>query len=372
MSIALILLSLVVLCVLAAALVDAVPAARNWAGRIGIGSLSAAQSVEKMTTVALRWLRKTPAVPISDQTRFTIWERMHGRYQSRKVQHWQQGALLLGVLQAGKTQEAQRFADSVLTSDGHWRTAVDRPDRALLAYALLRGGDANELRPAMDEMYAFLTTQACEGTVPYDPRVPDKRFVDTLGMVCPFLALYAVKYRCPQAAALCTRQWKEYAELGLQQQTGLPYHAVRLPSGVPLGVAGWGRGCGWYALALAEMLRCGMNVTDEARAFAAAILPWQQKNGAFSRQLTAEIGGESTATAMLGHFLAVLADRTVDAGCRRAAEKAADFLRASTRRDGQGDYAQGDTKGIGYYSLRLSPMPAAQGFALLLVAHSKQ
>ena len=366
MIFALIVLSLFALCVLVTALTDALPALGTWTGRIGIGSLSPDAAREKALAVALRWLRRTPAVPISDQTRLTIWERLRGRYKSDKVQSWQQGALLLGVLQSGDTAAAKAFAETILGEDGRFRARVDRPDRALLAYALLRAGDAETLRPAMDEMVDFLSAQAGEGTVPYDPRVQDKRFVDTLGMVCPFLALYAKTYDCPEALSLCMRQPTEYAEKGVETKTGLPFHAIRVPSGAPLGVCGWGRGCGWYALSLAELLRCGVDVTDTARTFADALLPWHQKNGAFSRQLTAESGGESSATAMLGHFFAVLYRQTGEPAYRDAAEKAGAHLVSVTRRDGVTDFAQGDTKGIGYYSLRMSPMPALQGFALLL------
>ncbi len=366
MKFALIVLSVFSLCALVSVLTDAVPALRTWTGRIGIGSLSADAAYDKVRAMALRWLRQTPAVPVSDQTRRTIWERLRGKYKSDKVQHWQQGALLLGVSEAGETAAAASFAETVVDAQGRWRQTPDRPDYALLAYALLRGGDARMLRPAMDEMFAFLSAQAGEGTVPYDPRVPDKRFVDTLGMVCPFLALYAKTYDCPDALGLCMRQLSEYADKGINRTCGLPFHAVRVPSGAPLGVCGWGRGCGWYALALSELLRCGIDVTRQARVFADALLPTQQANGAFSRQLLAESGGESSATAMLGHFFAVLFRQTGETAYRDAAEKACAFLRSVTRRDGQTDFAQGDTKGIGFYSLRMSPMPAAQGFTLLL------
>ena len=41
-------------------------------------------------------------------------------------------------------------------------------------------------------------------------------------------------------------------------------------------------------------------------------------------------------------------------------------LLSATRKNGEVDYAQGYTKGIGFYSARMNTAPAAQGFALLL------
>ena len=363
MTVALIMLALFALFVCAAAALDIVPAVRNWAGRIGIGSLSPEQAEKKMQATAEKWLLKTPSVPVSDQTRFTLPERIQGTYKSKNIQAWQQGALLLGVLQSGDTESVEAFLKNTL-ADGQWKRSIESADFALLAYAvLLASPDKAAIRPAMDEMYRFLQT---DGTVPYNRSLADIRFVDTVGMVCPFLWLYAETYDCPDAKALCMRQIREYAAYGVHDKLCLPVHCFRTANGAPLGIYGWGRGCGWYALALSELLSMDADVLELAVPFADALLLYQQENGAWSRQLLYEGGGESSATAMLGFFMAVLYSRTQSENYKRSAEKAKAFLRSATRRSGAVDYAQGDTKGIGFYSAKLSVMPAAQGFALRL------
>ena len=55
-----IVLSLVLLLVAAAALVDIVPAAAAWLGRIGMGRLSGEAARDRIAVVAVRWLHKTP------------------------------------------------------------------------------------------------------------------------------------------------------------------------------------------------------------------------------------------------------------------------------------------------------------------------
>lgn len=367
MKLALILLAVFASLVTAAALVDAVPAARTWLRRIGVGSLPPQTAKTKMRAAAARMLRNTPAVPISDQTRFTLPERIRGVYKSRKVQSWQKAALLLGVAQSGDEAAAGACAADLLTADGNWRTPVSRVDEAMLAYALLRTAkEPQAVRRAMDDVYALLRTAASDGTVPYDARRSDRRFVDTVGMICPFLWLYGKTYGEPQAAELCLRQLDEYRTRALNPVTGLPAHAIRLSDGAALGIGDWGRGCGWYAFALAELLRCGADVTDEAVRFAQAVILLQQQNGAWSRQLLSECGTESTATAMLGHLCAVLYTVTQDVQYKTAAEKAQRALLCATRKNGETDFAQGDTKSIGFYSARLTALPAATGFALLL------
>ena len=74
--ICLILLAAFAAFVIAAALCDAVPAARTWLLRIGIGTLPPQDARKKMRDTAARQLRKMPAVPVSDLTRFTLPERL--------------------------------------------------------------------------------------------------------------------------------------------------------------------------------------------------------------------------------------------------------------------------------------------------------
>lgn len=367
MKLALVLLAVFAALVTAAALCDLVPAARTWLRRIGIGTLSSEAAREKMRCAAARQLRRTPAVPVSDQTRFTLADRLRGTYKSRKVQAWQKAALLLGAAQSGDDAAVRACVSDVLTADGRWKQNVGRVDGALLAYALLRSvKDPQAVRPAMDETFAFLTAQQTDGTVPYTPQNTRVRYVDTVGMICPFLWLYGELCGVPQAKELCLRQLREYAQRGLNPVTGLPAHAFRLSDGAALGIGDWGRGCGWYAFALAELLRCGADVTEEAAQFAQAVLPLQQKSGAWSRQLLSEQGIESTATAMLGHLCAALYARTKDEAYGTAARNAQRALLCAVRKNGEVDYAQGDTKGVGFYSVRLTAAPAALGFALLL------
>ena len=367
MVFSLIVLAVFALLVAAAALCDVIPAVRMWIQRIGIGSLAPQQAREKMRSAASRMLRRTPAVPVGDGTRFTLPERLRGTYKSRNVQSWQRAALLLGVSRSGNDAAARDCADDLLTADGRWKQPVERVDEALLAYALLRAADEpRKVRPAMDEMYTFLTQRQSDGTVPYVSGGAHVRYVDTTGMICPFLWLYGETYDVPQAKELCLRQLEEYTNRGISPVTGLPAHAFRLSDGAALGIGDWGRGCGWYALSLAELLRCGADVTAPAESLARAILPLQQQSGAWSRQLLSERGIESTATAMLGHLCAVLYAKTDAQPYKTAAENAQRALFAATRKNGMTDYAQGDTKGIGFYSARLTAAPAATGFALLL------
>ena len=370
-----IVLALIVIAVVAVLLLDAVPIAFRWYERIGIGLLTKEEATENIKNVTCKWLIKTPSVPLKDETRLTVIDRVKGEYTNGKLQSWQKAALLLGANEAKCIDTVKSFIESELGIDGKFKNFVKSPDFALLAYAvLLSREDKQSLKSAMDEVYFFLKESAGEGTVPYNNAVKNIRFVDTLGMVCPFLYLYAKTYDCEEAKTLAMKQLLEYKENAFSEKVNLPMHCFNVKTGAPLGVCGWGRGCGWYALALSGMLKVSVDeeILGLAEEFMTTLIPYALENGGFSRQILAEASGESSATAMIGHLSAVLYKITAKEKYKTCADGAVKFICASTRKNGKVDYAQGDTKGIGFYSLKLDIMPAAQGFSLLLLSEVSQ
>ena len=97
-----------------------------------------------------------------------------------------------------------------------------------------------------------------------------------------------------------------------------------------------------------------------AHNLAESMIPYQNKNGSFNCIIGVPFSREdSSATAMIGGLLALL-------GYKSEAEECLNFIMSITRRNGEVDFAQGDTMGIGNYSRRFEPMPAAQAFSICL------
>jgi len=153
----------------------------------------------------------------------------------------------------------------------------------------------------------------------------------------------------------------------------LPVHCFEKASGAPLGIYGWGRGCGWLAIGLAESLKCAPdgdreNLLETSKKYAAALLRFQSDDGSWCRQTTARDTAETSATAMIGYFMSQLYGICGNEEYKKSALAARSALMSRTRKNGKIDYAQGDTLGIGFYSPRLNTFPAAQGFSLLFAS----
>jgi unsaturated rhamnogalacturonyl hydrolase len=352
---------------LAALLADGIPVWLRWLRRIHLGRWQdPAVWLDRLRQAGRRQAKHMPRIPASDQTRGVLWDVLRGQYTNRRLQLWQRAALVEAAEAFDAPTDWFVLPESTAERD-------IRAEHAAAAYALLKAGRISEqdLRTVTDE----LTSQAGSGTLPYTPALPALRFVDTL-MACPAL------FRAGGAAAdLSFRQLREYAENGLSPVTGWPAHCFRpTPDnacGIPLGMTGWGRGCGFWICALTESLTETADpavqawLLSAARKAADALLPRQLPGGGWSRQLLADDRPESSATAMIGYALALLSacpalPESDAARCRQAAQAARTCLMSLTRRDGTVDFAQGDTRAVGVYSTRTEPLPLAQAYAIRL------
>ena len=78
-------------------------------------------AVEK---TARRWLKHTPTVKITDNSRYMLLDLLQGKYRSGSIQSWQQAALILGLLESGDAESreaARRTALDLLDEQGRWK-----------------------------------------------------------------------------------------------------------------------------------------------------------------------------------------------------------------------------------------------------------
>ena len=348
MALTLVLVIIVFVCLLFI-MVDAFVNLHEWFLRIHIGRWKDRkiwqQTIERK---AKEWLRHAPTVRQTAQTRLVLWDILRGKYRNSTIQTWQDAGLILGL---GK----QTAVDYSKTHKGVLEKKKIMPEDLLLAYALKENDCLN---PQLEEkILSYYQNEKEQGTIHYRPWVKNIRFVDTLGMVLPFL--HACGWN-----DLALRQLEEYDRALFN---GIfPAHAYNVEKELPMGVFDWGRGIGWYILALIET--ADMEGQDQRiMKLAEALLPHQKSDGGFGCFVfNPQSRMESSGTVLIGLlFLSAyrISGNMIFLGAAQKAEKA---LMNVTRRNGAIDYCQGDTYGIGYYSQIFSVMPFAQGLALML------
>ncbi|MBF8457256.1 glycoside hydrolase family 88 protein [Kaistella sp. G5-32] len=365
-------------------LIDVIPEFYKWQSRIHIGRFSNVNEwQEKVLHTSKKWLASLPTVKLTDQNRLVFIDVLRGNYKRASLQSWQEGALVLGLtayVKNSNDQKVQRqvetYISKKMTSSGHWKIKPTETDQSLLAYAMLQIDSINHhnFKPAFDETYQMIISLKGEdGTIAYKNHVSEFRFVDTVGFICPFLVNYGVLFDIPEAVNLAVKQIKEYQKWGMMPIQNIPCHTYKIDSKIPVGLFGWGRGLGWFVIGLIDSWHAipdnhplKAEIKEIIIKTAHSVFPFQNEDGSFP-WLLFDPGSraDSSATATSAWFFTLAAEiPEIKIECVLAKEKCMRYLQSVTRRDGTVDFSQGDTKGIGVYSMNFDRLPFTQGFVL--------
>ena len=379
-----ILLDIFLFIVLIVVMIDLLPLIRDWSSRIKIGKFQEFKNWNQMiSNQGAKWLVKTPKIKVTDNTRLIVIDMLKGNDSKSAIQHWQEGALILGLSELLKTNEdlkvkksIEKFLDSTFDADGQWLKKPDFVDSAILAYAVMKLDyiDSDQFKKAFDYTWKMIEEHIGEdGTVMYRQSMKNYRYVDTIGFICPFLIAYGRKYGFEKCIDLAVMQLKEYEKHGMHKEFYIPNHAYNIENRIPLGLYGWGRGLGWFALGLVDSWnelsvnhKYKPELEEMVKKYAEAIMSFQQNNGAWNWTVTRnESRPDSSATATLSWFLVNAAGiESISERCFECSSNALKFLATVTRRSGAVDFSQGDTKDIGVYSGNFNILPFTQGFTI--------
>lgn len=323
-----------------------------------------------------QWIKHTPTVRQTDNCRYILLDMFAGKYRNDTIQSWQLAGLILGVDSIGGKKEIDvicRWKKNMLNPDGTWRMHILKVDFAMLGYAILKTEkNPKSVRTAMNCIIKMLENNICmDGMISYSQGKNSRiRFVDTLGMICPFLALYGKVYNEKKYIVLSVNQIRKFREIGMFQFTQLPCHAVNVESQLPLGVYGWGRGTVWYTIALIDTYfelpesreKNEMKLWIEAAA--REYWRYQHEDGSFYTILQGGGQYDSSATAGMAYFYRQCARIFEKEEYNEIADRCITKLMKITMKDGAIDQCQGDTHGIGVFSQVFDVMPFVQGLTL--------
>ena len=325
-----------------------------------------------VTNRAIKWLKYTPVVKKTDNSRYLLLDMINKNYKSQSIQSWQKASLILGLNKYDK-QVVKECINKFFNDSGEWKIKPNTVDFAMLSYTALKCSEnAEKIKPAMDEMIQLIEENMDEnGIVSYTGGASNRdRYVDTIGLVCPFLALYAKKYGITKYEDISYNQIKFYHDYGLYKTTNLPNHAIDCDSKLPLGVYGWGRGSVWYVLGLVdtyyELVNKDFVIQLEKWIFecAESYKDFQKQDGGYGSIIQKKNTYDSSATAGMAYFFKEVSKIFDNPQYEEISSKCIKCIQKSTRITGAIDWCQGDTKGIGVFAQTYDIMPFAQGLII--------
>lgn len=239
--------------------------------------------------------------------------------------YWHTALLLIGKENAFKVnnnweeiESVKTFYDNLLKSKKKGLTLINDIDQIMNGYTLLYLKyelNINKYDLILDDMIRFiesLISQAKNDILPYRISEKDLILIDTLGIVCPFLARYSYYKKDEKYEKLCVKQIISFIENAIDENTLLPFHSYRLDDLSKGGIIGWGRGIGWLLIGIVDSLEYLKSNTEEYKiiksfleSFVDNIVKYQSNEGYFTWCLTLDGADKDTSsTAFIGYGIA--------------------------------------------------------------------
>ena len=230
-----------------------------------------AKASQKLTKTSLRMLKNKQAImSFNDEdslyvklARVKAWLKRDNRHKNYAYFNFPLAFLLLGLLDryesSGDTkllEDIEQKCTELVSSSGQLIFTFDKVDQAMFGLVFLRLytiAQAKKYLTASNEIYKNVLSYVGDDDIVRYRKGVDVAFIDTIGLVCPFLIMYADITDCKSARVLAEKQVNHVLDTGLDKDGILPFHAVDLNLNAPLGSINWGRGIGWWVLGLAPL-----------------------------------------------------------------------------------------------------------------------
>lgn len=210
-------------------------------------SLSAYQS--KMSTQEYRGL-------IPDIRSLFQPKRLSDRYNNAPIAYSLAGLSQYALL-TKDTELLERLkqkADSWITPPHNTLSyelkVVDQCPIGIMYINLYRLTSDIKYKQVAEHIYNYLKDKRTDGNlIPYNN--PTNNFSDAVGMYVPFLEEYFDLTGDSLAHQMAVDNIEHFKAHGCDYDTHIPFHGYNIETGIKLGSANWGRGIGWFLLAVA-------------------------------------------------------------------------------------------------------------------------
>lgn len=204
-----------------------------------------------------------------DESLYTLLASWKNRLLGKKSHHvytyfnFPLAFLLLGLLDQyehindkGILAKVEIKIKNLITNEGQLKFKVDKVDQATLGlvflrlYEITKKGHYLEASKIIYQHISFFKKE--DGLYRYRKEL-DVFFIDTVGLLCPFLILYAEITSNESIKIEAERQVQFALEYCTGPNQGLAFHAYDLIHNQPLGSVNWARGMGWLLLGLSSV-----------------------------------------------------------------------------------------------------------------------
>lgn len=306
-----------------------------------------------------------------------------GTYKKTDKYFWPNGLLAIGLMYSHiKTEDLNDFEilEKYFDRWRYCRWSMRYLDNAINGYSLIYVFEQTKnqkYKRGLDKIAKYLLNHSTDkyGTLPYRTQTPDLIYIDSLGMICPFLSKYSKFTGEIKWIDIAVTQIKNFLKMGMDSKMGLPYHGYNSKTNSKLGIIGWGRGIGWILIAFVGTLEFldqshkeYIYIRDEFVKLINKVLEYQLENGYFTWQLNSIEGPvDTSATSMIAFSLIIgIKTRILNESYKPALKKSLKALLNSTH-DGFVNDCSAECMGFSMYPQIYGNYPWSQGLTLAVL-----
>ena len=302
---------------------------------------------------------------------------------------WPNGLMAIGLEYSHKKTNDKKDLESLMEYYDNWISKgqrINHLDNIINGYTMLYIFELNgnkKYKRALDNLVEYVHNHPKDeyGSLPYrinnkNPQSINMIFIDTLGMICPFLCRYAKLFKDELLVDLAVIQLKNYLNLGFDERKKLPYHGYNSKTKEKLGIIGWGRAVGWLLIGLIDSLeyidsshKDYKYLMDKFIDIVITVLEYQNEDGYFSWQIEAIEGPiDTSTTSMIMYSVSKgLKLEILDNSYEKYIKKSLVAINKSIN-EGHVNDCSAECRGLGMYPQRYGNYPWAQGPSLALIS----
>lgn len=306
-----------------------------------------------------------------------IVNKFRGIFQKAEGFSWHNAFLAQSLAYSYKYNDNSKDLDCLIDYYNRWYDKglpIDNLDNVMNGSALIyvHNQTKNEKYKKMIEtLISYIINHEKDrlDSLPYRPQTSDYIFIDSLGMISPFLAHYGKITKNENFVNLSVAQLVNFLNYGFDSNQNLPYHAYSLNKEEKKGIIGWGRAVGWLLIGLIDTLEHLSHnhvdyekLSNKFQDLILTVFKYQKENGAFSWQLQSLEGmDDSSATAMIGYSLIKgIQLGVIESEYLSNAEKIIEYLLSVTD-EGHVMECSAECRGLGMYPQEQGWYPWSQG-----------
>ncbi|MFC1762296.1 glycoside hydrolase family 88 protein [Planctomycetota bacterium] len=210
------------------------------------------------------------------------------------------------------------YISKIIDKSDNFQEDLKTVDQCMIGYTLLGLYEINKNETLLNPIHQInkfildfhIRTEG--GLIPYRKHQPSILYIDTLGMICPFLARYGYKFNSKECQDIAFQQLYDFYKNAIDHKTGLPFHAYEETQEIGFGLRGWTRGIGWYCIGLIDTIAYLPDDSDQRKILIdyfeeiiESVETYQKENGCWSWEIcNINSRDDTSGTAMIGYSIA--------------------------------------------------------------------